>query len=1098
MRDKKLVVAVLVLILLIGGAAGTYLAMQPVDRPGNGPQAGALDSGESGATGSGDPLAMEPGKADGDAPANGGDSGETGTRDPGEKAGGTETSNPGAEVNKQPVNPGSEPLPAEQQWEEVNIEMTVHGRVSIKSDGRPAVGAKVSTEISTELNMWWNMGGGRGNGAPRADNRPKGSVSGSTTTDGAGEYELKLKVTTSRLKKAEAPGDREAWGGDWNSEQIVVVATMAGYAPARSTGIFPQQGQDQEVNLKLAIPAAVSGRVIDAVSKQGIAGARGQLNDTEAWSEGGTTSYSFTTDEQGYFALNSLPASTYVANVSASGYANYNGWQGQGRINLSAGGEKDIGEIALMRAASVIGRVISEEDGNPLQGASIELRQANQWGGWSQRSGSTDAEGRFELTEVEPAAYTIRVHMAEYAPLELPGQAVEAGARLDLGDLKLNRGLSLSGVVVDTDNNPVAGASLRLSQPGENFGWMNRDNEISSATSATNGEFALRGVSQGDLQLSVKSDGFADYSEVIKVTGSQSGMRIRLSRGGTIRGRVLSANGEPVAGASISTIDHGSQLYSVYKTQRAAMWGMLFAQGGNQVTSGEDGRFVLSNVPEGTVLVSAAAEGNSPAYKDDVRVENDREVDVGDLRFAGKGSARITVTEDGAPVPDLNITLTEGMGFGGMSQHEGVTDAMGVALIREVPARTWYIRTARDEGTFDTDNSRRRIVIKEGETTELTLELRPKDGVHLHGRLTINGKATFSDIILIGVGDRSDVIKTGKPVEGGYYEFIGLKTGSYVLHARESDTHVTCKAPLDLREEGEFPFDHDFKGLIISGVVSTPDNTPAQRSSVNISLTHLENEKPEFAQWMRGRATPDTDGRFRFENVMPGKYQVSASLDGVGSATAQVTLGSADETDLALSISQNSGSIKLTVSKLNGTPVSGAGFGLVSLETPDGKPVDLGETFQGFFMLSEGARQTIPTVEPGTYTVVVQGSGFLPARSPGVVVENGKATDVSVDLTAAAELHLTFSNPELSQQMLDSASVRYFDAEGVEIPRETNVLDTIGGTPPAPERPTVIAKYIGQKVTEVRVKVAGYAELSVPVQFAQGRKIEKEETLATE
>jgi hypothetical protein len=170
---------------------------------------------------------------------------------------------------------------------------------------------------------------------------------------------------------------------------------------------------------------------------------------------------------------------------------------------------------------------------------------------------------------------------------------------------------------------------------------------------------------------------------------------------------------------------------------------------------------------------------------------------------------------------------------------------------------------------------------------------------------------------------------------------------------------------------------------------------------------------------------------------------------------------------------------------------------MASLTLPDGTPVNLGDTFEGWFMLSEGTPQTIPTVEPGTYTVIVKGAGYLSKSIAGVVVKKGEVTAVEAELTAAAELHLTMSNAEVTQAMLDSASVRYFDAQGAEVARETNIFDS-WQTPAPPERPTLMAKYLSPQVTEVRVKVAGFAEYSVAVQFAVGKKIEQEGTLVAE
>src|SRR5687767_899358 len=92
-------------------------------------------------------------------------------------------------------------------------------------------------------------------------------------------------------------------------------------------------------------------------------------------------------------------------------------------------------------------------------------------------------------------------------------------------------------------------------------------------------------------------------------------------------------------------------------------------------------------------------------------------------------------------------------------------------------------------------------------------------------------------------------------------------------------------------------------------------------------------------------------------------------------------------------------------------------------------------------------------------------------------------TSVFVKVRCNSELHLTFTNTEVTQAMLNEASIRYFDAGGNEIERESNEFDYWGAPPPEPPKPTLVTKYLGPQVTEVRIKVAGFAELLVPVQF---------------
>jgi hypothetical protein len=549
---------------------------------------------------------------------------------------------------------------------------------------------------------------------------------------------------------------------------------------------------------------------------------------------------------------------------------------------------------------------------------------------------------------------------------------------------------------------------------------------------------------------------------------------------------------------NVSFTSQSDPAYSTWKNMPATMWGALFSRFQEHAITDAQGNFTLTHVPEGTYLLAASkfAEGDV-AYLDDVAVRDGETTDGVVLRLQGTGSARVTVLEDGVPVPDLKVSLSRNIGFNGMDTNAAVTDGLGTALFSEVRAGTWYVITARDEGNWDTDSSRRRLVIVEGQTVEKTIELRPRDGVRVHGRLTMNGKHVFNDVMLIGTGNRAEAMKNTSTVEGGFYEFVGVKPGTYELHARTSDTTITAFVRLELEKEGDFPFDKDFAGYAVRGSVTTPDNKPAQLAAVSVALQHADSARPEFAGWLRGRATADATGAFSITDVSPGRYILSASLDGVGSVSTTITVAGTDLGGLKLEIARNTGSIKFSVGKLTGTPVSGNGFGFVTLTRPDGTPVDLGETFQGWFMVREGTTQTLPNVPEGTYTLEVQGSGYMPVQVKDVSVTSGEVTSLERDFVAACELHITFTNTEITQQLLDGATVKYFNAGGVQVARPTNLFDAWGDTE-APESPTLMAKYIGQDVTEVRVKVTGYSELVISVEPEPGKKIARQESAVAE
>lgn len=1101
-KNNPIVIAVLALVLLLGAGAGIWVLMNPGGESGN-MQAKELEDGKSNNSDSGNPL-------DGDGKDTPGPD-DSGTNDPANKDTGNNpgesNKNPGENggekdnttTNKNPgENPGENPDVATTEYEAATTKFVIHGRVTMKSDGRPGVGAGVKVEIfqgPRAAGMW-----GQADAIARAyedDSRPKPQLTAEdAVTDGAGEYSISVSYKTwhPKLAGGQDPNERNAVR-QWDRAPLIVVASMPGYAPARSNEIRPTADSDHEVNLKLAIPAAITGRVIDAVSREGVPGATGRLQDSDAWRDGGSAPYSFTSDANGYFSLNGLPASNYTINVNAQGYAEYGGWE-KGRVNLTGGGEKDLGEIPLLRSASVIGRII-DESGKPLANATAQLVKNQQWGGWATSEATSGEDGRFEMTDVEPGTYTVKANAQGLGNYKKDGVTIEAAGQTDLGDLIIGKGLEVSGVVVDTSNQPVSGATVGLKESSSNFGWGDWGPPSITGTTDAEGAFTLTGATEASWVLTVTMEGYAVHRETLQLKKSATGLKIKLSAGGSISGRVLNADGSAVSQITVSATSHTSQAYSSWKTMPEQMWGTLFGRQDMNTTTDADGNFLIEHVPEGTYLVAASNMEDGAAYEDSISVKDNNETRDVVIRFAGKGTARVTVTENGAAVPDLKVSLSKNIGWVGQGGHTSFTDTMGLAEIKEVPAGTWYVMTERDEGNWDTDSSKRRVVVKEGETVEFNLELRPQGGVTLHGRLTLNGKVAFSDVMLIGTGQRAEVMKNQQLVEGGFYEFVGLKTGKYVLHARTSDTDITARVTLNLDEEGDHPFDKDFVGYNVSGTVTTPENSPAQLASVSVALQHAEYERAELSNWLRGRTSAGANGTFSFSGVTPGTYVLSASLDGVGTVSSSITVGNSDQTGLALSIAQNSGSIKLTVSKLNGTPVSGNSFGMVNLTQTDGTPVDLGESFQGWFMLNDGATQTIPTVEPGTYNLHLQGSGFLPVVLKNVSVSNGEQSEVSTELTAAAELHVTFTNPEVTQEMIDEAVVRYYDASGVEVPVETNVFDS-WGAPPPPEVPTVVAKYLGQNVTEVRVKLAGYAELVISVEFTPGKKIAKEESAVAE
>lgn len=1110
MRNQRLVLIALLALLLVGGAAVGWFFVFGSDPSPRQNQAAQTNSDD------------EPGKAHGsskdgpiDRPA--------ATNQPVDGPGPAPTPTPKVNNNPDPVKvpvtpkpdtPGQEG-PDTKDWPVRTTEHTIKGTIIYKSDGRPASGAAITAEFNDAGQMW---------GGEAVKTRPvdvAAKLEGSTTSDGAGEFTLVVKLSRKVPPEVHretegderppakdiSPEDEEedrragrAWQNWGYVENIVVVGRMAGYAPARSGAIWLNQTEVPPVKLALAIPAALSGRVIDAVSRTGIAGATVTVYQADAGNAGWTAPRNAQSDKDGYFAISDLGAGTYMYAAQAEGYTTESAMQTGRRVDLTKGGETDLGEIPLLPAGSVTGVVVDAQTGKPLAGATVELEQGNQWGRWSQNQGVSDAEGRFTIKSVGAGSYTLKATAAEYAMTSQPDVVVEAGKLVDVGQVRMGRGFAFTGTVVDASGTGVAGAVVTIAERGRSsgFGWEGEGRQLGTATTGSNGSFTISGMSECSARVTVTAEGFAQTRVEVELKPAMPAVVLTLLRGLTITGRVLGVDGTPAKEITVGVISHTDPAYQVQKAQPEQMrW---FGQAGIQTVTLEDGRFKLANVPPGTYLLLALPASGRGASMDNLKIAGETDLDVGDLRLPAPGSVRVTVTEQGQPVAGLKVELRTGFGgWGGGSDSTvpaGETDATGVVVINDVPAGDAYVRTGRDKDDMDIEIfTKRRIAVKSGQVTEFKLELKPADACRLYGRVTLNGKPQFNEAILLGTGDKASYFKQAKVDEAGFYEFSNVPFGAFVLHLRVADKMITSAASVTVEKGGELEVNRDFAGNAVSGTVNTPKNTPAERAAVKVSMVRLNDGSPDaFVQWLKAETTCNADGRFRLDHAPAGNYRLTASLEGVGSATQDVTVSGSDVTGVTLELANNSGRLRVTVKKVNGTPIAQQNFGLVQLRDAAGSILTFEDQNTGFLMVAAGSETEIPTVPAGTYTVVLTSAGCLPFEKAAVTVTTGSRTDVEVDLTAAAELHLTVTNSEVTQEHLDAALVKYYDAQGVEIPKVVSPFDAWSGSAAA-ESATLRVRNIGPTVAQVKIKIQGFAELAVAVEFEAGKKIEKQETL---
>lgn len=128
------------------------------------------------------------------------------------------------------------------------------------------------------------------------------------------------------------------------------------------------------------------------------------------------------------------------------------------------------------------------------------------------------------------------------------------------GEARIQSGpVGLRGRVVDPEGRPVAGAVVFAASSDFPFGLALDDVASSSpflerteTTTGADGRFTLEPQTQSAVRIAVRADGFAPYNAQKPVAGSSLDVGdLRLERGAVLLGRVIDANGAPVAGARL-------------------------------------------------------------------------------------------------------------------------------------------------------------------------------------------------------------------------------------------------------------------------------------------------------------------------------------------------------------------------------------------------------------------------------------------------------------------------------------------------------------------------------------------------------------------
>jgi hypothetical protein len=368
--------------------------------------------------------------------------------------------------------------------------------------------------------------------------------------------------------------------GPWRGR---VVADHDPDGVVTSAVLYADAGQSTDVTLVLSAAGAVRGTVVDADGHP-VAGAMLSVGGVP-WILPAATS-----DEAGSFRLNTVPHEATSLVAVARGY----------RTARAALGPRDdqtelVVRVELAAAAPVDGRVL-DDDGNPARARVVACED--------QPSESRTLSGEDGVFHLPPSAIgcdAVAEH-SEYAPSD--AVQVEEGRSLVL---RLSAGGAIAGAVVDERGVGLPSFSVGIESfspaRGRPF-----DRRASRNLEDLRGSFRWDKLAPGRYVLTASAPGRPPArSGPVDVRGGAEtgGVRIVVSRGGTVTGRVFDERHAPLAGVDL----HFDAVSSAVDSH-------------SDTLTDDTGQYRLEGAPTGPVTLRVHKDGFRVKLVSGLRVES--------------------------------------------------------------------------------------------------------------------------------------------------------------------------------------------------------------------------------------------------------------------------------------------------------------------------------------------------------------------------------------------------------------------------------------------------------------------------------------------